>query len=235
MRAVSWERIDAWWLEELAGDPAYEEEVTPLLVGLLRPEAGALYLDLGCGEGRIMRVITSQGSRVVGCDLSLMLLGRAIQWGPVVRCMLPALTWVRPASFDGAYAGLVLEHLRDEGAFFASVADAVRPGGVLVVVINHPIWTAPKSSPIEDAGGEILWRPGLYFGRGKSNEPAGSQKVTFFHRTMASLLNSAASTGWDLEEMEEMGISRAQIERVPDYIGQEHIPRILGVRWRRRN
>ena len=234
MRAVSWERIDSWWLEELAGDPAYDEEIEPLLLSLLQPEPDLLYLDLGCGEGRLMRTVRAAGSRVVGCDLSQLLLSRAIHHGPVVRCALPSLKWVKPASFDGAYVGLVLEHLRDEKAFFVSAAGAVRSGGVLAVVINHPIWTAPKSSPIEDAGGEILWRPGTYFGRGFSREPAGDNKVTFYHRTMAELLNSASAAGWDLQRMDERGLSPEQVKRVPDLEGQEHIPRVLGARWKRR-
>jgi SAM-dependent methyltransferase len=234
VRGVSWDRIDSWWLEELAGDPAYGEEIEPLLMSLLQPQRDSLYLDLGCGEGRLMRTVTAAGSRVVGCDLSLLLLSRALQYGPVVRCALPSLKWVKPASFDGAYVGLVLEHLRDEKLFFSSAANAVRAGGVLALVINHPIWTAPKSSPIEDAGGEILWRPGEYFGRGFSREPAGDDKVTFYHRTMAELLNGAAAAGWDLQRMEERGLSPEQVNRVPDLAGQEHIPRVLGARWIRR-
>ena len=234
VREVSWDRIDSWWLEELAGDPAYEEEIETLLLSLLSPRPDHLYLDLGCGEGRLMRKVSAAGSRVVGCDLSVLLLSRAVHLGPVVRCSLPSLRWVKPGSVDGAYVGLVLEHLRDEKSFFSSVADVVRPGGVLAVVINHPIWTAPKSSPIEDPGGEILWRPGIYFGRGFSREPAGDDKVTFYHRTMAELLNGASRAGWDLEKMDERGISPEQVRRVPDYAGQEHIPRLLGVRWTRR-
>ena len=234
MRDVSWDRIDSWWLEELAGDPAYEEEIEPLLMSLLQPQPDLLYLDLGCGEGRLMRKVTAKGSRVVGCDLSPLLLSRAVRRGPVVQCALPSLKWLKPASVDGAYVGLVLEHLRDERAFFLSSANVVRPGGVLTVVINHPIWTAPHSSPIEDNGGEILWRPGTYFGRGFSREPAGRDKVTFYHRTMADLLNSASAAGWDLQRMDERGISPAQVKRIPDLAGQEHIPRLLGLRWTRR-
>ena len=234
VRGVSWDRIDSWWLEELAGDPAYDEEIEPLLMSLLKPEPHLLYLDLGCGEGRLMRSVTALGSRVVGCDLSQLLLSQARQFGPVVRCALPSLKWAKPASFDGAYVGLVLEHLRDEKAFFTSAANVVRSNGVLAIVINHPVWTAPNSSPIEDAGGEILWRPGTYFGRGFSREPAGTDKVTFYHRTMADLVNSASAAGWDLQHMEERGLSPEQVKRVPDLEGQEHIPRVLGLRWSRR-
>ncbi|MGH8928877.1 MAG: class I SAM-dependent methyltransferase [Acidimicrobiia bacterium] len=234
MIEVSWDRLDRWWLRELASDPAYGAEIGPWLISLLSPQPHSLYLDLGCGEGRLMHALATKDVRVIGCDLSMLLLRRARQYGPVVRALLPSLAWIKTAGVDGAYIGLVLEHLEDEIEFFRETARVVKPKGVMALVINHPIWTAPESSPIEDAGGEMLWRPGTYFGRGKSVEPAGKQKVTFYHRTMADILNAAADTGWQLERLEERGISAEQIERIPDYAGQEHIPRTLGVRWRRK-
>lgn len=231
---MTWERLSDWWMEELASDPAYSEEIGPMLVDLLDPHPGSLYLDVGCGEGRLMGAVASMGARTIGCDLSLALLALARRHGPVVKTVLPKLAWVRPASLDGALIALVLEHLSDEATLFAELARAIRLGGALALVINHPIWTAPLSSPFEDASGEVMWRPGTYFGRGHSDEPAGRRKVRFYHRTMADLLNAAADAGWHLERIEERGISRSQVERLPEYAGQEHIPRVLGVRWRRR-
>ena len=229
---MSWASLGDWWLEELNSDPAYEEEISPQLLGLLRPVTGHCYLDVGCGDGRLMARVEAAGGRVVGCDLNLDLLRKVKS--PVVQTILPDLAWVRAGSFDGAYLGLVMEHLEDEVSLFQAIARAVRSGGVLALVINHPIWTAPDSSPIEQSDGEVLWRPGRYFGRGHSDEPAGRQKVRFYHRTLASLLTGAATNGWDLQEVEESGISPAAVARVPDYAGQEQIPRLLGLRWLRR-
>jgi SAM-dependent methyltransferase len=231
---VTWDKLGDWWIKELADDPAYDEEIRPLVLDLLRPLPGHTYLDVGCGEGRMMSDVVAAGSRVVGCDLNPLLLHRARVCGPVVRGELPSLAWARESSFDGAYVVLVLEHLEDEVTFFREVAGAVRSGGALAIVINHPVWTAPDSSPIEDPGGEILWRPGTYFGRGFSDEPAGRRKVRFYHRTMADLVSAASSAEWDLIRMVEMGISQAQIDRLPGYAGQEHMPRLMGGVWRRR-
>lgn len=231
---MTWDRLASWWIEELAADPAYDEEIAPLLLQLLEPQPNNLYLDLGCGNGRIASRVIAAGARVVGCDLNLELLRVSVKECPVVQTVLPQLAWVRSLAFDGAYVGLVLEHLEDEVAFFAQVAKAVRPGGVLAVVINHPVWTAPGSTPIEDPGGEILWRTGSYFGKGFSDEPAGKAKVRFYHRTMADLLNAASEAGWGLQRLSESGISQRQMERFPEYSGQGQIPRLLGLRWGRR-
>lgn len=234
MKGDPWPSLGNWWLEELSGDPAYEEEVSPLLLDLLAPKENELILDIGCGDGRMMGRLSAIGAKVVGCDFNGMLLSRAKSLGPVVVAKLPRMSWARRGSFDKALVGLVLEHLPDEEAFFQQVAMVVRPGGAMAMVINHPVWTAPKSSPMEDSSGETLWRPGVYFGRGYSDEPAGQQTVRFYHRTMADLLNAASGAGWDLERLEERGISAAQVERYPDYVGQEHIPRLLGAKWLRR-
>jgi SAM-dependent methyltransferase len=229
---MTWEGLADWWIEELAADPVYSEEIGPLLLELLDPQPGARYLDVGCGNGRLMAIV-GRTSLVVGCDLSRELLRRAIGFGPCLRTRLPELGCLRPGVFEGAYVSLVLEHLSDD-RLFDQIGSAVGPTGVLAMVINHPIWTAPESSPIEESDGEILWRPGRYFGRGHSEEPAGAGTVRFYHRTLAAVLNAASNAGWDLDRVEERGVSPARVARYPEYAGQEQIPRLLGVRWRRR-
>ncbi len=101
------------------------------------------------------------------------------------------------------------------------------------MVLNHPMFTAPDSAPIADADGELLWRPGRYFDLGYTEEPAGDGTVRFHHRSTAHLLNAAARTGFCLEQMVELGPSDAQIERTPLLAGQRHIPRLMGLRWRK--
>ena len=77
----------------------------------------------------------------------------------------------------------------------------------------------------------MLYRSGTYFGRGFTDEPAAQGKVRFYHRTTADLLTAAAHAGWSLQKLEESGLSAVQLDRYPDYAGQEQIPRLMGVRW----
>jgi SAM-dependent methyltransferase len=126
--------------------------------------------------------------------------------------------------YDGVYSVLTLEHVSDHRAVFAETARVTKPGGVFAIVINHPVWTAPDSTPISDADGEVLWRPGGYFTGGSSQVPAGDSTVTFHHRSMADLLNAAADAGWHLEHMIE--------QPHHEYEDQVGIPRLLACRWR---
>lgn len=220
---MSWSELGDWWLSEIADDSSYEEVVTPMLLDILQPDTGQTYLDLGSGEGRVMRAVAETGATVHGVELNRDLAKRAADAGPIVIGELPDLRFLKDDSYDGSYCVLVVEHIPDHKRLFQEVARVVKPNGVLGLVMNHPVWTAPESTPITDDDGEILWRTGAYFSQGSSAEPAGDRKVVFHHRTMADLLNSAAGEGWSLEQMVE-----APHHELVDQIG---IPRLLAVRW----
>ncbi|RPI22647.1 MAG: class I SAM-dependent methyltransferase, partial [Actinobacteria bacterium] len=190
-------------------------------------------LDLGCGEGSTTaRAATA--APTFGCDLSAELLRVAVRSMPVVRCRLPALSWVRTGSLGAAYSVFVLDLIVDGAAFFMEAARVVRPGGLLAVVINHPVYTAPGSGPFLDEDGDVMWRWGDYFPEGPSPTLAGGLPIAMQHRPIGDLLNWAAAAGWDLERLEERGLGPAAIAAEPGYIGQESIPRLLGARWVRR-
>lgn len=228
------DRLAAWWVEELASDTAYASEVVPLAMDLLAPASGHRYLDLGCGEGRMMREIVAARAEAVGVDLSSVLLGSARPSGPVVRASLPSLSWLADDTVDGVIAVLVLEHLDDCDELFAEAARVVRPGGPFALVINHPLLTAPDSGPIVDPGDdEVLWRFGSYFGAGHTEEPAADGTIVFHHRSMATLLTSAAAAGWRLERLVEAPAGEERRLRDPLLAAQADVPRLLGCRWSR--
>ncbi len=221
---TDWVNLAAWWLDELAADPAYRD-VEGLLFDLVDSKAGERWLDLGCGEGRTMRRLRSAGVRVIGCDVNLDLLTAARSAGPVVQCRLPAFDWARSETFDGAYAILVLEHLSDLD-LFAQARRVVAPGGTFAVVMNHPLYTAPEAAPVVDpTDGELFWRWGRYLKPEDTVDPASG--VVFHHRPLSGVLNAAAEAGWSLERLVERPIIK------PELAGQDNIPRLLGARWRK--
>ena len=217
---MSWVDLNKWWLEEVMSDPSYESVVTPLLFEVFQPMSGLRYLDAGCGEGRVMRSVEAVGASVDGLDLNFEL---AVRAGRVFVGELPTIA-VRDDSYDGVYCVLTFEHVVDHMSFFVETARVVKDGGVLALVVNHPVWTAPESTPITDQFGEVLWRPGEYFSSGSTEMPAGDGMVVFHHRSMAAVLNAAAQAGWSLEAMVEQ--SHHEFE------DQDGIPRLMAARWR---
>ncbi|MDJ0923418.1 MAG: class I SAM-dependent methyltransferase [Acidimicrobiia bacterium] len=228
--ATDWPDLTDWWLGEVATDPIYELDVLPLVVALAGEERG-LTIDLGCGEGQVMRRLPGN---VVGTDVVLPLLKRASSAGPVVQSRLPDLGWLRTDAVDTALLVLVLEHLPDM-SLLAGVARVVKSGGRLVAVMNHPAFTAADAGPVMDpSDGEIFWRWGDYFTAARVQMETGAgPRVQFFHRPLSTILNAAADAGWMLERFVECGFSAAAIEAQPGYAGQEQMPRLLAVRWRR--
>jgi SAM-dependent methyltransferase len=229
---VVWDTIADWWRGEAADDPVYREDVAPMLSRLMEP-ATAPILDLGCGDGQWLRWLERDVGRVIGCDRSGALLADAGATHPVALCELPSLAWLQGQTLGTAFSVFVFDLVENIDALFAEVGRVVVPGGSLVVIINHPAFTAPGSGPFMDPDLDIFWRWGEYLERGTSLVPAGSGEVKMYHRSTGDLLTSAAQAGWQLEEMIEAPLGSAAIERDPSYAGQEGIPRFLGVRWRR--
>lgn len=216
-----------WWLDEVAADAIYRLDVLPLAADLIGDQDGVV-VDLGCGEGQMMRHLDGP---VIGCDISPRLLCEAANAGTVVRCRLPDLSWLGTNMVDCAYTVLVVEHLADLDLFSAA-ARVVKNGGPLVTVMNHPAFTPEGAGPIMDpADGEFLWRWGDYFTEARVEMSAGQESVAFYHRPLAAILNAAAEAGWLLSRIVERGFSGDAIAAEPGYAGQEQMPRLLGVRW----
>jgi SAM-dependent methyltransferase len=90
-------------------------------------------LDLGCGEGRIARVLAEQFGQVVGLDPDRPAIERARQAAPS-----PNLTFEdgtlgqvggRIGQFDVVVCNHVYEHVHDHAALVAGIAGALGPSG----------------------------------------------------------------------------------------------------------
>lgn len=226
----NWDEIAAWWRHEAVTDVVYREDIEPMLRRLF-PSAPGLVMELGCGEGQWLRWLSARGVTAFGCDRSMRLLSEAAKAGPVVCAELPDLAWIGDASVDTLLSVFVLDLIGDAEGFFGEAARVARPDGSLIVVTNHPGFTAPGSGPLVDLDGEVLWRWGSYLEEGSSLQPAGEAEVEFHHRSTAGLLNAAARAGWALRRTEEAALGAGTIAREPGYAGQEGIPRFLGARW----
>jgi SAM-dependent methyltransferase len=226
------EDLADWWLGEVASDLAYTEEVMPLALAMLRPEPGKTYLDLGCGEGRLLEALAAAGAQGLGIDASPRLATAASAHGPVAIGRLPDVDFIADGSVDGVAVVLVVEHLTEWHRLFVEAARVTVDGGVLALVVNHPLITAPDSAPVIDpSDSEVLWRWGRYFGHGFTEEQAGDLPIRFHHRTISALLRAAAGAGWGLDDIDELGVGPERASRDPLLASQIELPRLLGVRW----
>ena len=223
-----WDELSGWWIDAVRDDPTQSDDLLAVLDDLL-PGSGGVTIDLGCGEGQVMRRL---GGPIIGTDTTASLLDVAVAAGPTVQAALPDLSWVRPRSFDRAVCVGLLDLIADHRALFENTATIVRPGGHLLVVMNHPVATSPRSEPLVDPDGEVLWRWGSYLEDGRFDQRVDGSEVSLHHRPLGDLLTSASEAGWYLDRLTERGPSEATLARFPEYRGQDHIPTLLGARWR---
>ena len=96
-------------------------------------------LDAGCGEGADAIWLAERGWQVTAVDIAPTALRRAAEHpgGDAVRWQHADLaTWTPEEKYDLVSAQYV--HLPDAPALFARLAEAVAPGGTLLVVGHHP-------------------------------------------------------------------------------------------------
>jgi SAM-dependent methyltransferase len=108
------------------------------------PAPGRLTVDVGCGEGRLGRVLAKAGHRVVGFDASLTSLRAAAthpEGHPVAVADAVRLPLGDEAA-DLAIAFMSLHDFDDLRAAVAEVARVLAPDGRFCVALLHPLVSA---------------------------------------------------------------------------------------------
>jgi SAM-dependent methyltransferase len=115
----------------------------PAVLNLLGDVAGRRILDAGCGSGPLLADLRERGASVFGFDASQAMIALARErLGDEADLKVADLTQPLPyeaAAFDDALAVLVLHYLEDWSRPLAELRRVVKPGGRLVVVVNHPV------------------------------------------------------------------------------------------------
>ena len=99
---------------------------------------GGRLLDIGCGRGDMLRAFAERGFEVSGLDVSPaakeMAAPHPVKIADLERDELPYV----PGSFDCVFSKSVIEHMHDPLALLRASLEALRPGGVAVVMT--PSW-----------------------------------------------------------------------------------------------
>ena len=122
---------------------AYYER--PAMLALAGDVAGRRILDAGCGSGPLFAALRDRGAIVTGIDKSARMLDLARRrLGDDAELLLAELGSALPfpdGTFDDVTASLVLHYLEDWGPALAELRRVLKPGGRLVVSVDHPFVT----------------------------------------------------------------------------------------------
>jgi len=162
---------------------ALEEQA---VLEMLPDVRGQACLDLACGSGRYMRILTERGAEhVLGVDISAAMLARAREISTdLVQADLTALG-LRSRSFKTVICSLAVGHVRNLRASIEEISRVLVPGGTVIYSDFHPL------------GRRLGWKRSF---RASDGIAYSAQYYTHLY---ADHLNACLASGLHIEEVRE--------------------------------
>lgn len=171
---------------------------------------GRRVLDLGCGYGWHCKYAADNGAlSVLGTDISRKMLEVAERKNSDSRIEYRRIAMEDldfPAGvFDVVLSSLAFHYVRDFEPLIKNIAVWLRSGGELVFSVEHPVFTAYGTQDwYYDRNGEILHFPvDNYYYEGKREAVFLGEKVTKYHRTLTTYLETLLKNGFMLQHVIE--------------------------------
>ena len=207
------------------GTPAHDhhfwEVNLPAFLELV-PPPGRLTVDLGCGEGRLGRLLGERGHQVVGIDGSPTLARLAATHEdahPVALADMAALP-VQSAVADLAIAFMSLHDVDDMTGSIREAARVLGPGGRLCLAVVHPLNSA--GAFVDESEESPFVISGQYFEQFRYTDEIERDglSVTFhsYHHALGAYMGALEEAGFLVESVREPS------DQLP---GEKH------ARWRR--
>ncbi|MGW5160762.1 class I SAM-dependent methyltransferase [Nonomuraea wenchangensis] len=180
---------------------AYYER--PAMLELAGDVAGRRILDAGCGAGPLFAALRDRGAVVTGVDASAGMLELARRrLGADADLRVVDLAGPLPFpddTFDDVVASLVLHYLEDWGPTLAEIRRVLKPGGRLLVSVDHPF----VITLMQQAAGE---KPKYFETRNRTEEwVMGGQTTTlsFWDRPLHAMTEAFTAAGFRITVISE--------------------------------
>lgn len=154
-------------------------------------------LDVGCGEGWLVRALEGQGVRAIGVDVVPALIEEARRAGPGefrVASYEDIAAGVLDISVDLAVANFSLIGMESVEALLVAAHRLLTTNGSLVIQTLHPGMSSDPSQPYLDG-----WRSGSWVGFSS----AFTDPAPWYFRTLGSWIRLLIESKWRLLDVRE--------------------------------
>ncbi|MEU3766387.1 class I SAM-dependent methyltransferase [Amycolatopsis keratiniphila] len=184
----------------------------PAILDLAGDVTGRRILDAGCGAGPLFEALRDRGAIVTGFDSSAKMLELARKrLGDDAELRIADISKPLPfpdGAFDDVIAALVLHYLEDWTAPLAEIRRVLKPGGRLIMAVNHPI-IYKLIDPEADYFKTVKWSDEYTF--------AGQKAVlTYWHRPLHAMTDAFTAAGFRTAVVSEPPPAPGARERFPE-------------------
>ena len=162
-------------------------------------------LDLGCGYGWHCKYAADHGAKsVLGIDQSELMIAEAVKRNAASNityrvCSLQNYDYPT-AACDLVVSNLVLHYVEDLDAVYHRIHETLRPGGVFLMNIEHPTFTAGVNQQFSADG---TWPVTDYYSPGERQTNFLGHVITKHHHTLTQILGGLLKAGFRIEAVEE--------------------------------
>lgn len=180
------------------GDLLHTSLINPLIERYMGNKKYEAILDAGCGNGYLLKILAGNVQRVVGIDASEKLLSTAakktkgLSNASIVSGDIAQKLPFKSGSFDLVIANMVLQYLPSLDVFASESARIVKPGGSLIVIVDHPAHALfLRAQELAGKKNEKFLTSASYFTPGKRSKKSLWDKATlkYFHRPLEAYVN----------------------------------------------
>lgn len=205
----------------------------PTLEKMLPDFNGKRVLDLGCGFGWHCQYAVEHGAiSVIGIDISTKMLNVA------KKKTSSKITYIckpledlefKPNSFDIVISSLTFHYTKSFEGIAKNIYGWLAPKGDFVFSVENPIFTAYGTQDwYYDADGKILHFPvDNYFNEGQREATFLGEKVTKYHRTFTTYLNTLLQVGFEITGIVEPQPTAELLKSKPEMMSELRRPMML--------